>query len=358
MAKPGWITTSAASRWGRNLYDQFGFEPLHYRVFRAIFAEAKRAFPIHRNSSSAAHSWLYDVAKWQGTSFWRRTQDCQRLLNPRNLASRGQWRRAPSFTRSCMWDDILVEVFGQDWDRARPDAPIHFLGAWESLVRAAYNKVGMALPRCAVKEFEARSGPPPRLVKRVRIVDARDPVWPFTSYLQLEIRGDSSLVVNWTNAVWACKTGHVTPIIREIHSHLRNLWILGARPLRWWDGWALHVCRELNQEADLLAGAAHSVQPRISCWPYFEEALAEGLNAIHGCWDGSRRGSNAACGWLITARWGRNRTFLPLADGAVFLGEGIVVFAELFGCLQLARALASIVMHKKLCSDPDGRVRL
>ena len=70
----------------------------------------------------------------------------------------------------------------------------------------------MAFPRCAVKEFEARSGPPPCLVKRVRIVDARDPVWPFTRYLQLEIRGDSSLVVNWTNAVWACKTGHVTPI--------------------------------------------------------------------------------------------------------------------------------------------------
>ena len=49
-------------RMGRNLYDKFGFEPLHYRVFWAIFAEAKRAFPIH--GSSAAHSWLYDVAKF------------------------------------------------------------------------------------------------------------------------------------------------------------------------------------------------------------------------------------------------------------------------------------------------------
>ena len=54
-------------------------------------------------------------------------------------------------------------------------------------------------------------------------MDARDPVWPFTSYLQLEIRGDSSLVVNWANAVWACMTGHVNPIIQEIHSSAQPL---------------------------------------------------------------------------------------------------------------------------------------
>ena len=137
-----------------------------------------------------------------------------------------------------MWDDLFFTALGMDWDRTDIDSPLYHKDAFELFIRALDEKANAPIPKCAKDDFEKDPVTAARPRTKARIVDTFEPVWPFFPYTCIEIRGDSSLVANWINGTWACKTPFDTTTVKKIHHWFFHLYSAGLRPLRHWAGWA------------------------------------------------------------------------------------------------------------------------
>jgi len=148
---------------------------------------------------------------------------------------------------------------------------------------------------------------------------------------RFEIVGDSNLLINWMNGNWRCKYNVYDQRLAMLHALVQNL-ITRCFMRPWSDhaDWGRHVYRELNQEADLLAGkhfhkyTLHTLDTTFMCFRLF--------------FDGSCAATGAGCGWVVygasavvsdsPADWTR------IADLSFALCRGAtVILAELESCL-------------------------
>ena len=105
-----------AIRTGRKIYHDMGFEPLSAKVSRSIISLAQKALNPRVRQSTAAHWWLLDVVRFQGTVFWRQRQAAGMMANPQKDPAKGLWSHAPHYTRPSQWDDIQEMMMGE-WDK-------------------------------------------------------------------------------------------------------------------------------------------------------------------------------------------------------------------------------------------------
>jgi len=132
--------------------------------------------------------------------------------------------------------------------------------------------------------------------KKPRVV-FREPVfwdWFADRVRRLEILGDSKLVVNWVRGIWACKFRPYKARMQEVIGTLENhVTASGLRPRCRDADFARHIFRELNGEADALAGK-HCDE--YNFWK--PERLTE-FHYYRVFFDGSAAPDSSGAGWVL-----------------------------------------------------------
>eukprot|EP00973_Karenia_brevis_P040018 5525708-Karenia_brevis.AAC.1 len=118
---------------------------------------------------------------------------------------------------------------------------------------------------------------------------------------RLEIVGDSKLVINWINGLWRCKYHIYRGRLAILHKIIEELIVnYGFRPRCETAEWSRHVYRELNGEADALAG----------CHTFTYEHIDKDTSYrnFRLFFDGSVTTSSSGGGWVLYGSHGHNAT--------------------------------------------------
>ena len=115
----------------------------------------------------------------------------------------------------------------------------------------------------------------------------------------LNVKGDSSLVVNQVNGTWKVKTDHLRPMFEEARRIIDENFDGGAS--------IAYVRRELNSEADSLANVAITVGSQIGAGvnvaPGADDGAASGAGFGGGSGGGTARGTARAQSMRPTDPW-------------------------------------------------------
>ena len=136
---------------------------------------------------------------------------------------------------------------------------------------------------------------------------------------------------------------------------LYKAWQLDAvAPRRKHCGWARHVYREYNKEADSLA-----TQGIISQSSLMKKCtLPSGIPvALVANFDGGLRDGHAASGWILKGRWGEMDDWIEIAHASLYIGMETSMFAELYAATQALSAALSYARTGTVECDGTGRVR-
>ena len=146
----------------------------------------------------------------------------------------------------------------------------------------------------------------------------------------MELVGDSDLVIRWLNGLWRCKYNLYAKRLAILHSCIQSMVeLFGIRPRSDDADWGRHIFRELNCEADALAG--------VHRFAFQEHSCDTNWVAYRLFFDGSCTESGAGGGWVL---YGSRHVFHDslhewekLADLSFALGTGATVTAaELESC--------------------------
>ena len=188
---------------------------------------------------------------WCDWEWWQFQQAVGSLLDPHCRETSWRHQRPGPHLR---WESVFIKTLGDHWKRKA--ASVEWKRQRGAFRVQAYKIFGarpfedryVARPGCTQEQ-------PP--TKRPRTVH-RCPVewsWADRRMPRIEIMGDSSLIINWLNGLWKCKYRVYAQRLRILHDTLERM----ARkyfvaPRQDYCEWSRHIYRELNGEADILAG--------------------------------------------------------------------------------------------------------
>ena len=111
--------------------------------------------------------------------------------------------------------------------------------------------------------------------------------------LTFEIKGNNKTIVDWVNGHATLKTREST--VTNNQNLPREWWCQGFPPRQRIAGWATHIFREHNKEAD--PWAAKGVKGRVGEWVDTAHVVWSEVTSLCGFWDGSC--DNGNCGAVI-----------------------------------------------------------
>ena len=175
---------------------------------------------------------------------------------------------------------------------------------------------------------------------------------PVTAF---ELLGDNADVVGWINGMARCKEEGYIGWVSSLMAALHRAWQQDAVvPRRKHCGWARHIYREYNKEADSLA--TQGIMSQCSCLQMYSFPMGA-PTALVANFDGGLRDGHAASGWLLKGRWGEAEEWIPIAHASLYIGLETCMFAELFAASQALSAALSFVRTGTVECDCSGRVK-
>jgi hypothetical protein len=225
---------------------------------------------------------------WRDREWWEMTAETGSFFDPRNETMHWKHSRPGPHLH---WDRPYVECMGKHWKRLAAST------AWKERQASFVSK---AYEMFSQKPLEHRYAPAPEKIanlggppaKKRRIVFREPVLWQPCHGHRLEICGDSKTIIGWALAVYGIKFRPYSDRIAQVHRTLDALhYANGLRPRCDHEPVFKHIFRELNAEADAIAGmgsAQHwmSEQPG----PYTNLRLF---------FDGSFRNGFATSGWVL-----------------------------------------------------------
>ena len=130
--------------------------------------------------------------------------------------------------------------------------------------------------------------------KTLRDVAWEAQLWTAGPESRLEVCGDSRVIINWVKGVWPVRFLPYEQCVGAVQKRFHRLFAqAGIRPRHDTADICRHIYRELNTEAD------HHANKYSNNW--WLETYNAPAKCIRAFFDGSRRGNQAAYGWVVFA---------------------------------------------------------
>ena len=267
---------------------------------------------------------------WKSQAWWEWEQALMTTLDATNTS---RWRHSKP-GRQAPWESSFSKALGSKWMELAIGP--EWKNSLSKFVDAAHDQIGL-------KTNEARYAKKPcrRCVavvppaKKPRLVSREPQSWA-DSGNRMEICGDSRVIVQWVNGVWPTRFLPYARCVQQVHRKMHGMWCQNSvRPRTDSADFFRHIYRELNTEADALANKY------ADSWSLeYYEAPAKHIRAF---FDGSRRPSKAAFGWIVyasSANGDEISDWKPLATRSCVLPQqATITAAELEACSSLVSFL-------------------
>ncbi len=225
---------------------------------------------------------------WRDGEWWRITQAVGLRFDSSGSAT--QWRHTRPGPNTC-WENVLIHCFGDWWKERASTKEWHTTHA--QFILASYSRLGRRSLEDQYAQNPATLGDrlqPP--LKRPRLVAHQAVKWDLGGAShRVEILGDSLLVINWAMGVWYPR---FLPYLRrmiKVQRMFEGMLDSGmVMPRTDASDIFRHIYRELNAEADRLAGSStpSEVFPYMDPMPYLRFQF-----------DGSSTKDRSGCGWIL-----------------------------------------------------------
>jgi ribonuclease HI len=188
---------------------------------------------------------------WCDWEWWQFRQAAGSLLDPRCEDNHWRHERPGPHLR---WETVFVKTYGDFWKRQAASI------GWNR-ERGAFRTKAYELFR--IRPFEDRYARRSKSVqkqpkaKRARLIHRVPLEWsPANSDgCRLEVVGDSNLIINWLNGIWRCKYRTYDQRVSLLHDAIERMFVAySVLPRQDHCDLGRHIYRELNPEADALAG--------------------------------------------------------------------------------------------------------
>ena len=319
-----WIKRATA--YARKQYTKLGHKSLAELYLQSLHRLAGRVGRSLR--SERVPIFLADAITWKDTAWWHQTQ----RIGYTDGVDAGRWRHAAGWNgRKKKWDMPLVYHYGDTW--------MHCSGTegWQksqgNFVESAFDMIGCHR-RQKLLAIEL-SGQP--LAKKPRLTFDVEQVWGPTHgpSVSIEFLGDSEVVINWINGASRCTedSRHLLSV-SNIMNTLHEAWKDNiTKPRQSHLPWCRHIFRELNKDADAMATLALTSGAN----QYKFYGVAKPPPRIKVYFDGGRRDSKAAYGWVVFASFSTKASendWIKVAYAAAPLGDVSTNVAELTGASE------------------------